>query len=324
MPDAHSQDKGLRARLANYLKNLLNRLKPGEAWARLVAQLANYLKNLRGWLKSACGFLRARFTWTRVGALLAVLAAIVTLGSFGGDIVDFFDDSSPTSTPTATATATRTPTATVTPTLTPTLITPRPPPTRGPSPSCPTASESTYDSFQTIEDASSFLRITVPSAWCDIDTDSIATGDPAIRAAPDLAALENRAGPGVEFTATGLLDLFDEEQFIDDLIFDPGFFDRIEPFDDPVETLLDVLMSDVRLRRCKYEGRLDYERALYSGRYDRWTNCDGPLSGVVTVAARQGDNSFVVAVVILMASEADRNALDMIFDGWEVLTDAGG
>lgn len=164
---------------------------------------------------------------------------------------------------------------------------------------CPSAQAT--EGFTTLEDRSRILRITVPSAWCDISLEPLVTGDPAIRAALSLGELESRSGPGLEFTASALLT---------------GFGD--------VEALLDFTRSDVRLGRCTYEGRFDYQRAPYAGKYDQWTSCPGLVTDIVILAAGPSDGSFFALVEIFMATEAERNALEGILNSFEVSNLGGG
>lgn len=185
--------------------------------------------------------------------------------------------------------------------LTTATPTPRPSeatPTPSPCPATPSAS----DGFTTLEDELKILRITVPSRWCDVSTDPIAGGvAPAIEAAADLNAFEDRLGPGVEFTASSFL---------------LGF--------GGVDTLLDFLASDPRLLRCTYEGRFAYQRAPYAGMFDQWTSCPGLVTDIVVLAAGPPDGSFLAIVEVFMAGEADRNALEGILNSFEVSNLTGG
>ena len=192
------------------------------------------------------------------------------------------------------------------PTLTPTpTVTNGPPRTPRPTPTLTATRTRTspcpHEGFRTIEDDSRFLRITVPSAWCDVGTGPLPSGDAAIEAAPDLGDFGSRAGAGVEFTASAFLLGFGS-----------------------IDVLLDFVGSDPRLLRCTYERRHDYQRAPFVGKFDRWTNCDGPLTEVVVVAAVSPDGSFFALVTILMVSDEDLQAFDRIFNSWEVLTGSEG
>jgi serine protease Do len=91
-----------------------------------------------------------------------------------------------------------------------------------------------------------------------------------------------------------------------------------------VDFMLDFIRSDTRLQRCIDEGRFDYQRAPYTGKFDKWTDCGGPANDRVVLAAMPPDESFLALVIILMASEADPNALDTILNSWQVLTRTDG
>lgn len=195
-----------------------------------------------------------------------------------------------TSEPTPTTTAMPTTSTTPTPARTSVFPSLTPPPNHA----C--ASEG----LTTVENASEFLLITVPASWCEVSTNRI-SGAPGIKAAPSLDDLANRSGSGVEFAA---------------------MTPPIGP--SSVDFILDVVGGDPSLLRCTYEGRFDYQRKSYVGKFEKWTNCGGPLTDVVVVAAMPSDGRYLALVTILIKSEAERNVLDEILNSWEVLTERDG
>lgn len=165
----------------------------------------------------------------------------------------------------------------------------------------PETGPSSYDSYVTITDDTESIELDVPSAWSDYRTDSfVLDGEPVaplIQAAPDLGVwYSGFSEPGVFFSAmTSLGGLVDEDWLLDTFDQRPA---------------------------CVYEGRFDdYDDGLYTGKYDRWSNCEGTDTQVIVVTAGPEDRSFIAVVEVQLVSEADLEALDMILATFKVLED---
>jgi serine protease Do len=140
--------------------------------------------------------------------------------------------------------------------------------------------------------------IEIPESWNDIDgspwTDD--NGDvlgAALQASPDLQGFLDDQAPGVMFLATSL---------------DGESFDAAEYLD-----LLDF--SD----NCAYEGRSEYEDALYTGLYDLYTDCGNTDNVLFVVVSAPEDETFLTMLVVEAMTEADLEAADRIFDSFEVI-----
>jgi len=152
--------------------------------------------------------------------------------------------------------------------------------------------------YTAVNDDDGILVMQIPTIWSDIDgrnweIDGDIVGN-AIVAAPNLNNFYNTWDtPGVFFGASStLLDSTDPEDLLDAWNFS--------------ET-------------CTYDGRYDYEDAVYVGKYDVWRGCGGTDTVFVVVEAYPPDESFVVLVQIQVVTEADLDALDTILATFDVL-----
>lgn len=156
-----------------------------------------------------------------------------------------------------------------------------------------------YDEYYTFENESRTLRVDIPRAWSDTSTGSWRRGDTevpqsiALVAAPNINDFLNTwTTPGMFLGASRQLAReLTPDQLLDEMAF---------------------------TNECTFDGRSDYSDALYTGRYDVWTNCGGRDTALVVVAFTPEDKSFLGMVQVQVVSEADLEALDRILDTFVV------
>ena len=81
------------------------------------------------------------------------------------------------------------------------------------------------------------------------------------------------------------------------------------------------LRRDAFIDDCKYEGRYDYEDALYRGKYDLFENCGDSGNVFIVLTAVPNDNSqaFLILVEMQITKDVDFDALEQILDSFEVV-----
>jgi serine protease Do len=156
----------------------------------------------------------------------------------------------------------------------------------------PSGGATSYDSYMTITDFTNSMSVEVPSAWTDVDTESLwYVGDEVVgarlSAATDYDAWVNGwSTPGMFFGAsTSLAGVYT----VDSLLDDQDFSDQ-----------------------CTYDGRTPYSDELYDGAYDVYFNCGGADTLFVVVAAEPPSGAFIMLIQVVVVSDADLEALDAI------------
>jgi serine protease Do len=159
-----------------------------------------------------------------------------------------------------------------------------------------------YSGYTTWTDEYSAIQLDLPNEWVDVnganwESDGDIIGS-SISGAADLENyIETWNESGVFFGAS------------DDLAKLGGYVN-----------LLDV-ERDIYRQYCKLEGRYDYSDALYRGKYDLYSNCDGSGNAFITLSAVPNDNSqaFLILVEMNITKEADYDALDQILATFQVV-----
>ncbi len=142
------------------------------------------------------------------------------------------------------------------------------------------------------------IMMKIPTTWSDIDgaewwIDGELIGN-AITAAPNLDSFYNSwSTPGVFF---GVSEVLYETTNAGDLL------DTWEYSSD-----------------CEYDGRTDYEDAVYKGAYDLWVNCGGTNTALLVLEAYPYNSLFAVLVQIQIVTEADLEALDVILASFDAV-----
>ncbi|GAB4278251.1 MAG: hypothetical protein Kow0080_29740 [Candidatus Promineifilaceae bacterium] len=154
--------------------------------------------------------------------------------------------------------------------------------------------------YHTVTDDSGLLVVEIPEQWSDINGNAwTIDGEPigvSVKAAPNINDFDNTwTTPGVFFAASASLT----EQMT--------FTDVLDAFD---------FSSD-----CEYGGRTDYQDQVFTGAYDIWRNCGGQNNLLVTLSATPQTQDFVVLVVAQIISDADLEALDHIFNSFNVVSE---
>lgn len=157
----------------------------------------------------------------------------------------------------------------------------------------------TYEEYYTFENEARTIRVDLPRAWSDTSTGSWRRGDTelpqsiAVVAAPNIDDFLNTwTTPGMFLGASRQL----AQQLTPDQLLDETAFNN----------------------QCTFDSRNDYSDALYTGRYDVWTNCGGRDTALLVVAFTPEDGSFLGMVQVQVVSEADLEALDRILDTFVV------
>jgi serine protease Do len=157
----------------------------------------------------------------------------------------------------------------------------------------------TYANYVRVDDDLGAIAMEVPAEWTDVDgspwADSAdgATIGSSLSASPDMSLFETYEAPGVIFLAATL---------------EPGEFDA--------GGILDLVDFGAD---CSYDGRFDYQDALYTGLYDYFYDCGDTGSSIFSVAAAPEGQSFFTLVVVQALDDADLEAADHIFDTFEVV-----
>lgn len=159
--------------------------------------------------------------------------------------------------------------------------------------------------YVTLTDDADAIQFEVPTTWDDTNGsawlfDDVEVGS-ALSAAPNFDDfLETYSTPGVFFGASA--SLTDEYT---------------------VESLLDRFYENNDFN-CTYEGREPYEDALYTGYFDRYTDCGDVGSTIIDLVAEPEDQSFVMWLNIQVVDEADLEALDHILNSFQVVGELSG
>lgn len=158
------------------------------------------------------------------------------------------------------------------------------------------ATGESYD-YTYITDDSGLLTAEVPTAWAQVDGSAWMGNDEAIgvrlNASTDLDGFWNNwSTPGMVFGASAeLVEVLNEDTMLDEFDYSDS---------------------------CTYDGRYEYEDALYTGKYDLWTDCGSTDSVYLTLSATPENRDFIIFVGILANSQADLEALDRILDSFMV------
>ena len=160
-----------------------------------------------------------------------------------------------------------------------------------------------YSEYVWVYDDFGSIQMQVPAGWDDIDggvwseNEDVVGG--MISASPDLDGFLNTwETPGVIFGAS------------DDLASYLGY-----------QELLDVLRPDF-MDVCELDGRVDYEDAIYRGKYDLFTKCGGPGGAKwLQLAAVSKDDQFAFLILVQaqIVNEEDWEVVDQILATFEVV-----
>lgn len=163
-----------------------------------------------------------------------------------------------------------------------------------------TPNAETYEEYTVISDESGQLSMEVPVEWADVNGAQWTVEEQpvgiALSAAPSIDDFYGTwTTPGVFFGASRtLLNSYDEAGLLDDTSFEGT---------------------------CEFDGRYEYQDALYTGLYDLWLNCDGTGTTFLVLTVVPEDRSFLALVQVQVVSDKDLDALDHILSSFIVSGD---
>ncbi len=163
--------------------------------------------------------------------------------------------------------------------------------------------EGSTGDFMTIMDDYNSIQLEVPIGWGETNGEPWYDGSDVIGAqiiaSPDLNGfLETWNVPGVMFSVS------------DDLASLAGYLQ-----------ILDVVQDDL-LTDCEYDGRYDYDDALYRGKYDLFKKCGGsggPAYMVLSAVSKDDQFSYLILVETQMVSDDDWDIAQQILDTFQVV-----
>ncbi len=158
----------------------------------------------------------------------------------------------------------------------------------------------TYDEYEYVSDDSDTISVEVPTAWAGVDGTPLENNGasyPRVIASVDLNEF------AANFTTSGA--------FVVSL---PGA--EFPANDATLTALLEGVEASANCPNAT--GREDYSDALYSGRYELLTGCEGTDASFAGVVAAPEDGSFTVFVGVQLTVEADFGALDRILASFVV------
>ncbi len=150
-----------------------------------------------------------------------------------------------------------------------------------------------YSDYVSITDDTSTLQVTVPVEWSEINGSAWTVDDQAV-------------GPGLS-VASNLNGFYDTWTT-------PGLFFGASTSMRQQYDFLSYLNSYDLSGSCAYDGRFDYSDGLYTGAYDRYSNCDGTGSNYILMAVEPETRDALLVLQIIQASAADEEALDQILN----------
>ncbi len=144
--------------------------------------------------------------------------------------------------------------------------------------------------FDSLTDDTGRIFMDVPTAWTSRSTSPVLLDD-GVTQAPNVAASTNLEGfingwtdPGVLFTAF------------------------------PARTDIDAALAEYGFAGdCTDAGITDYSDAVFTGKYQVWSDCAGTTTDVVTLVALPADESYLALIQAQIVTDADLAALDQAF-----------
>lgn len=159
-----------------------------------------------------------------------------------------------------------------------------------------TGTTPTYVDYQSVVDDTGSIVIEIPVEWSDIDPAPAA--DDSGAPIPYILASTDRQAWQDTFNVPGVL------------------FIKLGPTDDIPALLLEYGNFT---GSCTDLGLVDYSDPVFTGQYQVWDSCGGTPSAVVVLAAVPADNSYTALMLVQIVSDADLDALDRIFQTFNVI-----
>jgi len=156
----------------------------------------------------------------------------------------------------------------------------------------------TYANYVGIYDDSQAVYVEVPQEWADVSGANW-VGDDGTVLGSELKASTNIAGFEGDYVTPGV-----------DIIASPGLGGST------MDELVDFYDYSTD---CTYDGRFDYSDPVFTGRYDKYSNCAGQGSVIIVLAAEPADKTYAVIVEVQAVTQADLDALDHILNTFNVV-----
>jgi len=156
----------------------------------------------------------------------------------------------------------------------------------------------TYANYVGIYDDSQAVYVEVPQEWADVNGANW-IGDDGTVLGSELKASTNIAGFEGDYVTPGV-----------DIIASPGLGGST------MDELVDFYDYSTD---CTYDGRFDYSDPVFTGRYDKYSNCAGQGSVIIVLAAEPADKTYAVIVEVQAVTQADLDALDHILNTFNVV-----
>jgi hypothetical protein len=162
---------------------------------------------------------------------------------------------------------------------------------------------SASEGYWVVTDDYNSIQLEAPLDWSDYDGSPWYDSGDVIGAqlivSPDVNSfLETWSTPGVIFSAS------------DDLARLAGYLQ-----------LLNYVREDF-MAECEYDGRFDYEDALYRGKYDLFNKCGGPGGAdymILSAVSIDDQFSYLILVEVQMVSDTDKETAQHILDTFQVI-----
>ncbi|RPI94890.1 MAG: hypothetical protein EHM40_05060 [Chloroflexi bacterium] len=159
-----------------------------------------------------------------------------------------------------------------------------------------------YSGYTRVTDNEEKINVQVPVEWSDIETGAWTYQGTEVgvfvAASSDLANFySTRSQPGVFIGVShSLAHTYSEDG------------------------LLGLEKSDLS-RQCLHKARSDYKNQFYAGQYDQFTNCRAGTPNLLVFTTTSADQKSLILLRIVLVSDADLEAADMIMNTFQVLGD---
>lgn len=159
-----------------------------------------------------------------------------------------------------------------------------------------------YSGYTRVTDNEEKITVQVPVEWEDIETGTWTYKGSEVgvfvAASSDLAGFySSRSQPGVFIGVShSLANTYSEAG------------------------LLGLEKSDLS-RQCLHKARSDYKNQFYAGQYDQFTNCRAGTPNLLVFTTTSADQKSLILLRIVLVSDADLEAADMIMNTFQVLGD---
>lgn len=158
-----------------------------------------------------------------------------------------------------------------------------------------------YTEFVPVTDESGEIEIEVPVLWNEVDGFTYLDGMANVTASPNLVDFRDHyVGPGMAFAA----------------------WNRAYMTVGTIDSELDYLRENET--NCAYDGRYEFEKPGYKGKFDVFKDCNGaggPMRLVLIVEALDPAHEITLKVRVQVVTEDDLFALDHMLDTFRIISE---